>query len=200
LTIEDPFPHEIEFEIDRERLLRYMLIQARIGCFVLTFPISLLLAVAFFNARMAPYPNAGIWFQFGWFSIYMMGCFLVCGVFCQILYLAYFRPSARLKAKNLQLMVEGPYLRLVSGGYMLVDQRFHFREICSYTTVQGPLLRRHGMKSLRIRLNGHSTTPPLTVTGLIDVDRVRNVICEIDASRESLSSLGPHFSGNDTSG
>lgn len=160
----------------------------------------MLVALAFYNAGMAPYRNTGVWFRLGWFSLYMMGGLLACGIFGSILYFVYFRPSARLKAVNLRLMVDGPYLRLVSGGFILVDQRFHFRDVASYSTVQGPLLRRNGLKSLCFRVHGRATTPPLSVTGLVDADRVRDVLCEIDASREWPDSSIPGPTPNEASG
>jgi len=200
LTFKDRFPLKAEFEIDRDRLLRHLLTQARFGCFGLAFPLALLLALAFFNAHMAPYHNTGIWFRLGWFSIYMLGGILACSIFGSILYFTYFRPSARLKAENLRLMVDGPYLRLVSGGFILLDQRFHFRDVSSYGTVQGPLLRRHGLKSLWFRVHGRTTTPPLSVTGLVDADHVRDILCEIDASREWPDSSIPGSNANDAGG
>lgn len=171
------------------------------GCFGLTFPFAMLIALAFYNAGMAPYQtNTDIWFRLGWFSLYMTGGLLACGIFGSVLYFTYFRPSARLKAKNLRLMVDGPYLRIVSGGYVLVDQRFHFRDISSYSTVQGPLLRRCGLKSLCFRVQGRATTPPLSVIGLVDADRVRDVLCEIDASREWPDSSTPSPAASNTGG
>lgn len=184
MTFKDNFPLEIEFEIDRERLLRHLLLQARIGCFGLPLPFCLLLAWAFYNEHMVPYWNADVWFRIGWLSAYILAGLVACVIFGSILYFAYFRPSARLKANNLRLMVDGPYLRFVSGGFVLLDQRFHFRDVSSYSTIQGPLLRRHGLKSLCFRVRGRANTPPLSVAGLADADHVRDVLCEIDASRE----------------
>lgn len=199
MSFKDRFPLEIEFEVDRERLLRYLLIQARIGCFGLVLPFALCFAVAFFNSHLAPYRPAGFWFQFGWLVIYLLGGVLACVVFGAVLYFSYFQPSARLKAKNLRLMVDGPYLRLVSGGFVVLDQRFHFRDVSCYATLQGPLLRRCLLKSLCFRVQARSTTPPLRVTGLVDADRVRDVLCEIDASRE-LANVSSDQSGMTTPG
>lgn len=201
LTFKDRFPLEIDFEVDRERLLRHLLTQAKFGCFGLAFPFAMLIALAFHNAGMAPYhKNTDIWFRLGWFGLCMMGGLAACGVFGSVLYFAYFRRSARLKADNLRLMVDGPYLRLVSGGFVLVDQRFHFRDVSSYSTVQGPLLRRHKLKSLCFRVHGRSNSPPHTVTGLVDADRVRDVLCEIDAARELPDSSIPGSTVNHADG
>ncbi len=200
MTFKDRYPLEIEFDIDRERLLSYLLTQARIGCFGLAFPFAMLISLAFYNAGMAPYRNTEILFRLGWFSLYAIAGLVACGVFGSLLYFAYFRPSAQLKAENLRVMIDGPYLRLVSGGFVLADQRFHFRDVSSYSTVQGPLLRRHGLKSLCFRVQGRSPTPPLSVTGLVDAERVRDVLCEIDASREWPATSVPDPGMNETGG
>lgn len=191
MTSKDSFPLEIEFEIDRERLLRHLLTQARMICFGIALPFALLFAFSFFNSHVTPYRNADLWFRIGWFCAYMIGGLAACALFGAALYFTYFRPSARLEAKHLRLMVDGPYLRMVSGGFVLLDQRFHFREISSYSLVQGPLLRRHGLKTLRFRVHGSSTAPPLSVPGLADPDRARDVLCEIDASRELPAASAP---------
>ena len=200
LTFKDSFPLEIEFEIDRERLLQHLLMQAIMGCFGLVLPFCLLFAFAFFNSHMAPYSNADLWFRIGWLGVYMVGGLVACALFGSVLYFTYFRPSARLTAQNLRLMVDGPYLRLVSGGFVLLDQRFHFRDVSSYGTIQGPFLRRHGLKSLCFRVHGRSTTPPLLVTGLVDADRVRDVLCEIDTCRELPVSSTPEPTTTNTDG
>ena len=200
MTFKDNFPIEIEFEIDRERLLRYLLVQARLGCFGLALPFGLVFAVAFYNAHMAPYRHAEISFRMGWLAIYLIGGLTTSALLASIFYFSYFRPSARLKAKNLCLLVDGPYLRLVSGGFILLDQRFHFRDVSSYGTIQGPLLRYHHMKSLCFRIQGRSSTPPLSVAGLVNPDRVRDVLCEIDASRELPSFAPPDDTSAETDG
>jgi len=187
VTFKDSFPLEIEFEIDRVQLLRYLQMQARVGCFGLILPISLLFTVSFFNAQMAPYKGASLWFATGWFSIY-----LICGIFSwlflgSLLYFSYFHWAAIRAAANVRLLVEGPYLRLVSGGYIVTDQRFHFRDVSSYGTIQGPFLRHYHVESLCFRVHCRASNPPILVAGIVDADRVRDILCEIDASRECLT-------------
>ncbi|MCO8125472.1 PH domain-containing protein [Stieleria sp. TO1_6] len=184
MAFKDRFPLEIEFEIDREKLLRYLLTQARLGCFAISLPFASLIGLSLFSAKMVPYRNPDLWFRAGWLGIYMIGAVLTSVLFSSILYFSYFRPSSRLKAANLRLVVDGPYLRLVSGGFVLHDRRFHFRDVSSYSTLQGPFLRHLGLKSLCFRVSGHPTSQPLSVIGLADADWVRDTLCEIDASRE----------------
>ncbi|WP_143543898.1 hypothetical protein [Rhodopirellula sp. MGV] len=201
LDFQDQYPREIEFEIDRMKLLGYLSDQAKLGCFGIVFPFAILIAFAFYREAMAPFhKNDDIWFWFGWFSLYMLGGLAACGVLGSVLYVSYFRRSARLKANNLRLMVDGCYLRLVSGGFVVIDQRFHFREVSSYATVQGPLLRRHKLKTLCFRIDRRMNSPALLVTGLADADEVRDVLCEIDAAREWAGSSSPGHSRSPSNG
>ncbi|TWT64999.1 hypothetical protein [Allorhodopirellula solitaria] len=200
MSLKDKFPQEIEFEIDRERLLGYLLMQSRLGCYGIVLPFALLFAFTFFTSHMAPYRDAGLLFQLGWLTIYLLAGLFACAVLGSLFYFPYFRPSARLKANNLRLLVEGPFLRLVSGGFIVLDQRFHFRDVSCYATVQGPLLRRHCLTSLQFRIQGRLNSPPLSVAGLADADRVRDTLCEIDASRELPTSLPDSGSASQTGG
>ena len=84
-------------------------------------------------------------------------------------------------------MVEGPYLRLVSGGYFVTDRRIHFRTVGDYSTHEGPLLRKLGMKSLSFRIASSGQVPLCHhVAGLVNPDDVRDQLCEIDAARENI--------------
>lgn len=186
LTFKDRFPTEIEFDIDRQRYLKYLTSQAWLGCFAIASPFVLVLTGMLFQEKMAPFRNAGFGYQFGWLVLCLIAGLGAGAVFCSVLYFGYFRSSARRKAENLRLLVDGPYLRMVSGGFIVVDERFHFRDVSCYTTVQGPLLRFHGLKSLRFRIQGRSAAPPLAIQGLVDADGVRDDLCEIDASREMV--------------
>lgn len=92
---------------------------------------------------------------------------------------------AKWAAQNLRLIVEGPYLRLVSGGIFVSDRRMHFRTISDYTTHAGPLLRRLAMKTLSFSATGSRNSLPTRIAGLVDPDKVRDALCEIDAAREN---------------
>ena len=92
---------------------------------------------------------------------------------------------AKWAAQNVRLIVEGPYLRLVSGGIFVSDRRMHFRTISDYTTHAGPLLRRFGMKTLSFTAAGSRNSLPTRIAGLVDPDKVRDALCEIDAAREN---------------
>jgi hypothetical protein len=189
LAFKDRFPTEIEFDIDRDGYLRYLKAQAWLGCFGISSPFMLLLTGGLFQEKMAPFRDAGFGYQFGWLVLCSIAGLGAGGIFSSILYFGYFGPSARRKAKNLRLLVDGPYLRMVTGGFIVVDQRFHFRDVSCYTTVQGPLLRYLGLKSLRFRVQERSAAPPLAVHGLVDPDGARDDLCEIDASRELVHDI-----------
>ncbi len=185
MNFKDSFPLEIEFSIDRDRLYRYLRFQALAGCFALVLPLSVFFASAFYDSHMAAYRHAGLSFRIGWLTIYLLGGLIVSTGLTLTAYGCYFRPAARLKVKNLRLLVDGPYLRFVSGCFIKFDRRYHFRDISCYATIEGPVLRRYGMKSLSFRVQGPPHTPPIVIPGVTDAEGVRDVLCEIDASREN---------------
>ncbi len=184
MAFKDKFPVEIEFEIDRKLLTRYYRIQSLTGCVLVTVPFGMIISVAFVQSFLTMHQE----FTFVQ-RIATVACFGLAGILMGFFvalafYISYFHKSSELNANNLRLRVEGPYLRLVTGGYFIIDRRYHFRDIHTYTTLQGPLLSRFGMKSLNFQVASMRQTPPVRVDGIIDVDSVRDQLCEIDAARE----------------
>jgi len=102
------------------------------------------------------------------------------------LYFALGHYQSKWSANNLRLLVEGPYLRIVSGAVFVTDRRIHFRAISDYSTHDGPLLRRLKMKTISFRIIGQGQPVRSTsIPGVIDPIKVRDMLCEIDAAREN---------------
>lgn len=184
VVFKDKFPLQLEFDIDRERLTRYYRFQSFIGCVAIAIPVGVIAAFGF----LKPFLQVNNDFTLIQ-RVVSSVCFIVGGMFAGLfvgmaLYYPCFHKSSQRAARNLRLIVEGPYLRLVSGSYFVVDRRYHFNEIHTYTTFQGPLQRRFGMKTLMINVAVRQI-PPVHVDGLIDTDSVRDKLCEMDAVRES---------------
>lgn len=185
MAFKDRYPTEIEFEIDRHRLLRYWRIQAVIGCFGTTLPFAVLIGMAFFKIHLEGNPALSIGSRFLWLLTYAAAGTVAGLLVATVIYLVICHLPAKRASQNLHLMVEGPYLRIVSGGYFVTDRRIHFQAISDYTTHQGPLLRMVGMKSLSFHVS--SPTPSSKrVVGLTSPDDVRDQLCEIDAARENV--------------
>lgn len=87
-------------------------------------------------------------------------------------------------ARQVRLIVEGPFLRQVTGGLVTEDKRVHFRAVSDYSTYDGPILRLFGIKALGFRVMGVQAPANKTIAGVVDADRVRNELSEIDALRE----------------
>ena len=183
MAFQDKFPLDLEFEIDRKRLVRYYRFQSLVLCMAVTIPAAVLVACGFLKSFLEMQPKFNVLQRI----VYSAG-FVGGGVFAGFLlamafYYGYFRRSSQLAADNLRLRVEGPYLRMVSGSYLIVDRRYHFKDIHTYTTCQGPFLKRFGMKTLMFHVSIRQMSPVL-IDGVTEVDSVRDRLCEIDAARE----------------
>ncbi|MBN2294047.1 MAG: hypothetical protein JXM70_16595 [Pirellulales bacterium] len=183
--MKDRFPTEIEFDIDRRQLLRYWRVQSFIGCCV---PIILLFAfigIGFYKIHLDSIQDIGIVSIVVWLVLYIVAVILAGLIVGGIIYLALCHMPSRRAAANLRLLVEGPFLRIVSGAFYVTDRRIHFRAISDYSTHEGPLLKKFGMKSLSFRVIGSGQNPSEHIVGLVDPDDVRDQLCEIDAAREN---------------
>lgn len=179
----DGFPTNIEFEIDRQSLRRYWRLQGIIGCCIPGVLFSMLFAVAFYSAFLESKPEIRLAAIVGWFVAFLVGAIIAGLVAGTILYFAICHWPSELAARNLRVMVEGPYLRIISGSAFLTDRRIHFRAISDYSTHEGPLLKKLGMKSVSFRIIG-SQPSSQQLPGLINPDQVRDTLCKIDAARE----------------
>jgi membrane protein YdbS with pleckstrin-like domain len=187
MPFRDGYPTDIEFEIDRRALLRYSRVQSLIACCAASLPVSILVAVACFKTHREANPTMAMVSSFGWLMLYA-GAGVLAGLFVGGgIYFLLSHASSKLASQNLRLMVEGPYLRIISGGVFVTDRRLHFRDIGDYTIAEGPLLRMFGLKALSFRVTSTGRTgqfPAYTVVGLVNPDRVRDQLCDIDAVRE----------------
>lgn len=177
---------EMEFEIDRMALLRYWRIQSMIGCCSAGLAAGLLLGAALFLNFHDAGSDLSHWAAIGRCLRYMasgaaIGLIVGCAAYAMV-----FHSSCKLASLNLRLLVEAPYLRMISGGAFVVDRRIHICELSDFTIHDGPLLREGGLRSLRFRQRIHKT-PLYTwvkITGLVDANQVRDTLCEISDAIE----------------
>lgn len=181
----DKYPEQIEFEIDRPRLIRYWRLCGFLGCCIPCVVGVVLIALPLLGDYLQTHRHLHLG------EILVIGlAYLAVGAIAGLLiglllYIAMSHYSAKWAAQNLRLIIEGPYLRLISGGLLITDRRIHFRAISDYSTTQGPMLRLFGMKTLSFRVVGSSQSFSTTVAGLKEPDKVRDALCEIDAAREN---------------
>jgi hypothetical protein len=180
----DKFPEQVEFEIDREKLFRYRRRQSIYFCLGFPSLISLILAIAIFGGRVEKQQQWTIE-QLVWMGLAYLAVSLAAAVLAGVLiYVVFVRRELTLAVRNLRLVVEGPFLRIVSGGSFVSDRRIHFRAISDYSTHESPLMQDYGMKLLSFHVCGDCDARSTTVAGLKDADNVRDMLCEIDAARE----------------
>lgn len=111
------------------------------------------------------------------------------GAFCYLV-LTHRRSAA--EASAVSLRVEGPFVRVTSGGITRIDRKLHFRSIIDYSLVDGPLRRRLGLKTLvmTVPVGAPNVGAPgglVLLTGLRDCERVRDELAALDAAREHLN-------------
>ncbi|MEQ1827760.1 MAG: hypothetical protein ABL921_17505 [Pirellula sp.] len=174
----------IEFEFDRKKLLQYLRIQAIAGCCGVAILPSLMMTSATYSFWCNPHIPFAMVERIGWFLISLVVGLVVGLSIAMAFYLFYFRATARLESENRRLMVEGAFVRVVSGSFIVTDRRIHFREIGDYCTHQGPLLRRLGMTSLSFCQGGSRNQFRTTIAGLVNAQLVRDQLCELDRQRE----------------
>ena len=184
MPFRDGYPTDIEFEIDRGALLRYLRIQAFVGCCCATVPFALV-ATAYFDTHFRVRTMINVPPSFSDVMVNVMVGLTTVLVVGGAIYFAWFHQNTKRESANLRLLIEGPYLRIVSGGFITVDRRIHFRDIGDYSTRVGPLLRLMGLKALSFRLVGDRQHSLQNIVGLVDAQQARDQLCDIDAARET---------------
>lgn len=112
------------------------------------------------------------------------GCGALIGAFCYLT-LTHFRSST--EARAFSLRVDGPFVRLKTGGFMHTDRKIHFRSVIDYSVVDGPLRRRFGLQTLQMTVPAGVPNGLIQLTGLRDCERVRDELAALDAAREHLN-------------
>lgn len=182
MTFQDKFPNQIEFELNRPALTRFYRIQGFAISAIFPVVMSVPASAGVIGEAFRGQEQAALTYKFGISVIIVLGCILMALALGAVIYFAYFHRAAILHAQNERLIVEGPFLRVISGAYVVSDERFHFRDIHTYSTTQGPLQRRLGLKTLSFRSDKRQV-PPINFNGLKNPDEVRDMLCEIDAAR-----------------
>ncbi len=115
-----------------------------------------------------------------------MGTGIVMGMALGVLiYLAISHREAARLAESQRLRVEGPFLRIIRGGWGQSDQKIHFRALVDYTVIVTPLMRRFGIAALRMTTTASQPNGFLVIHGIADAESVRDQLAEIDSLRET---------------
>lgn len=101
------------------------------------------------------------------------------------IYFCYSHWQSALLAQSYAMSVEGPFLRIQSGHFFRSDRKIHFRSIHDYTVIDRWFARRFGIQVLRMSISGGGQYPFVSVAGVKDCLKVRDLLAEVDARREN---------------
>ena len=146
----DRYPQDIEIEIDRARLCRYLRLQAALAWFIILVIFSSFIAIGSVSVILDRKGNKIYSLaELGqWWAI-VIGISVVSGSLLTVLvYLIFNHFSSKRSADSLHVSVEGQYLRVIQGTRYRRDRKLHFRSIVDYTCYQGPLTRYCGIMGI----------------------------------------------------
>jgi hypothetical protein len=148
-------------------------------------PLALFFSTSIFSERIQMFRPVGFVDAFGLFCLHTLTGLAVGSLIGCLIYVVGFHLTSIYAAKNLRLVVEGAYLRLVTGSVFPIDYRLHFKDLRDYTIYSGPVLSRFGLGMLSFRISNSPQSIRYYVVGLVDANKVRDHLCEIDSAREN---------------
>ena len=179
----DPYPQDLEIEIDRSRLRAYL----RAKWFVSWAIVLGMFGMMFGLAGIGGILDQGMYSWKAILLISVMGIGIGLGLALLLAgaaYLVFNHRSAGRFADELRVSVEGPFLRIQQRLVVASDRKLHFRAIVDYAVVQDPLMRLFDVQALQMQTTGTSAT--ITVPGVKDCLKARDLLSEIDGQRENL--------------
>ena len=180
----DQYPDTLNIEIDRDRLRSYLRTK---------WLLSWVLGLGFFGG-MIGFASVGAAIERGSHSWQAGVTFaaksiaLSLGSTTLLALLLYVILSHRLAARfaaSLQISVEGAFLRIRQHTSVMSDRKLHFRSIVDYATIQDSLMRRFGIHALQMATTAGGQNTNLTIPGVKDCLRVRDLLADIDRQREN---------------
>ena len=181
----DQYPENLTVEIDRDRLRKYY--RARALLVLLGF--LLVLGAASTIGRVGDRLDKVELKNLTDVILFCVRSFaLSIGISTALALLMYFifchRSTAR-RAASLEVSVEGAFLRVRDHELISIDRKLHFRAIVDYATIQGWLMRKCGIHALRMTTTAGGQSSTLTIHGVKDCLRMRDILSDIDRLREN---------------
>ena len=125
------------------------------------------------------------------FLVVKIGCVMVCTVFGIPLAILWFLGVGQWWARHyyakLECHLDGNTLRYQKGIFVTTEKTIPLENIQDVTFVEGPILRRFNLSTLKFETAGHSVgqASDMHLTGIVDAQQFRN---RIMAAREALKS------------
>ncbi len=179
----DQYPESFPIEIERDKLCFFYRLQSFFACSFLPVFFGVLFGAAGTRGeRQRDFDNAEqVWSEF--FRGALMGCAigLLIGL---ILYLVFGYFTSRRSANELEVSVEGPFLRIKTGPFIVQDRKLHFRAVVDYATFQNPLMRFCGIEGILMTTMSGGQHSTVRVHGIKNALEVRDMLSDIDRLRE----------------
>lgn len=180
----DPYPNDIEIEIDRAGMCRYLRLQAILVLTGLLGFLGSMFGWMFSTGRnnRANLSSAADYVQ-SFFTGLGLGALTGLLLAFLIYLVVYHFPSKKIAAA-LHVSVEGQFLRVTEGFLHRRDRKLHFRAIVDYTCYQGPLMRYCGITGITMTTTAGGQNSSLNVLAVKDATKIRDLLSEIDRLRE----------------
>lgn len=187
MSTKDGLPERLELPVDAPRLTRYLRLSDMAGGGLLVLLAGgvggFLAALSTVEQQLDTVPRPDL-AEIAVAGFLKWGLLLL--ITCSPLlawYGLYARRALRRQAEALRVRVEGPFLVVEEGGgWLRRSRKLHFRAIQDYSVEDGPLLRRAGIRRLRLSVNA---SMPLLIDGLCNPDETRDLLARLDAEREN---------------
>lgn len=181
----DPYPENIEIEIDHEGLCKYLR---------LTWFKALAVLFLFFGGLLGfvgPLEDIeksefqGIpWLIMKLGSGVLVGA-LIGVLIAVVIYFLFCHSKAKKVSQMLECRVEGAFLKVVHySGFNKLDRKIHFRAVTDFSIIDDRRMQKFGIKALQMNTTGGSSTGLIRVDGIRDCEKVRDMLAEIDSQRE----------------
>ncbi len=180
-------PERFEIDLDRRGLLRYLRLQG-----LVSWPPIFLFFGGFFGFiacidAMKQMDHAGDTPLYSYMVLIAsrVGIGLVIGAAIGVvLYLIFVHWGSHRAAQTLSLRVDGMFLHIISHGLVREDRKIHFNKLNDYAVIDGPLMGRCGIRGLSISSATLRGTGTIFIPGVVDAERIRDLLCTIDRERE----------------
>ena len=179
----DNYPENFEIEVERDMARKYLRIRWFFSWVLGLLPVSCFIGIMV---------TAGMRVYYQGYDVNGLLVFDVIRISLSIsasgILLLYFTRSHWLAARmaaSLQVQVEGSFLRIIQEKYERVDRKLHFRSIVDYAAVDDILMRHFGLMALQMTTTGGGLESTITLIGIKDCLRVRDMLAEIDSMREN---------------
>jgi membrane protein YdbS with pleckstrin-like domain len=182
----DPFPATVEVVIDRIRLQQYLRWKWFLAWTVLPGVMGMFIGLSSSTTTIGQHPSslsevlssAVLRAVFGFVAALLLAvvCYLTCS-----------HRLARRYAEELQVSVEGSFLRIRQHAIVVSDRKLHFRSIVDYSVAQDPIMRWFGIEALQMTTTGSGPAATISIPGVKDCMKVRDMLSEIDRLRENAA-------------